>query len=114
MAGETEPTFEDELESLGFVRQGASRRGGDLWRLEFNRYLVFTVHDYGDDLLFTWAVAFGEFMLERGMQVGAGETTFQELYPRNDVRLPVDAEAVRAEITRTLGRLRFDLGAPDL
>ena len=111
-AGET--TFEDDLEALGFARQGESRRGGVLWQLQFNRYLRFAVHDHGEELLFSWVFDLGEFLLTQGMQVGAGETSFQELYPRNDVRLAVDADAVRAEITRTLGRLRFDLGAPSL
>ena len=48
------------------------------------------------------------------MQIGAGETSFQELYPRHDVRLAVDVDAVGAEISRTLGRLRLDLGDPTL
>ena len=49
-----EPTFEDELEALGFVSQGTTRRGGRHWTLDFNRHLTFSVHDHGTDLLFTW------------------------------------------------------------
>lgn len=107
-------TFEAALDALGFVNQGSSRRGGRVWTLELSRFLTFTIHDFGNDALLTWAFALGEFMIERGMQIGAGETTFQELYPRTDVRLPCDPAAVEGEITRTLRRLRFDLGDPDL
>lgn len=106
--------FATELATFGFVDQGSSRRGGRQWSLAFNRYLTFDVHDFGDELVFTWVCDLGEFALERGMQVGAGETSFQELYPQHDVRLPLDIDAVRAEISFTLSRLRFDLGDPNL
>lgn len=109
-----ERTFDDELEDLGFRVQGRSRRGGTLWVLPFNRFLTFTVHDYRDSLVFTWSFDLGEFLLERGWQIGAAETTFQELYPQRDVRLAVDVGAVEAEITRTLRSLRLDLGDPAL
>ncbi len=110
----TDLTFEDELEAIGFVAGGASRRGGRMWQLDFNRFLTFSLHDYGDDVVLTWTFLFGDFALERGWQVGAGETTFQELYPQRDVRLSVDVAAIRAEITRVLGTLRLDLGDPTL
>lgn len=111
---QAEPTFGSQIASLGFVDQGPSRWGGRVWSLEFNRFLTFTIHDFGKELVFSWVCALGELVLERGMQIGAGETTFQELYPRNDVRLPVNVESVRAEITRTLRLLRLDLGDPAL
>ncbi len=110
----TGATFEAELEALGFVDQGMTRWGGRSWLLEFNRFVTFTVHDHGDEVVFTWACALGDYMLERGMQIGAGETSFQELYPSHDVRLPADPDALRAEISRSLHRLRFDLGDPGL
>ncbi len=106
--------FVDSLAALGFVHQGASRRGGSMWTLAFNRYLTFTVHDFGDHVLVSWSVTLGEYLLARGWQLGAGETTFQELYPRADSRLPADAGAVKAEISRVLATLRLDLGDPDL
>ncbi|MGH3441030.1 MAG: hypothetical protein ACRDUY_03090 [Nitriliruptorales bacterium] len=106
--------FAGAMDGLGFVDQGASRRGGRLWTLDFNRFLTFSAHDFGEELVFSWSFDLGEFVLEYDMQIGAGETTFQELYPRHDVRLPVDADAVSREISRTLGLLRFDLGHPDL
>ena len=107
-------TFEDELEALGFRAQGGSRRGGRLWQLAYNSYLTFSVHDFDDELVFSWSFSLGEFLLTRGMQIGAAETTFQELYPRLDVKLPVDADAVRAEMQRVLRTLVFDLGDPTL
>ena len=113
MAG-TGPAFEDDLESLGFVDQGGSRRGGRQWSLRFNSYLTFIVHDFDDSLVLSWSFALGDYVLTRDMQIGAGETTFQELYPRHDVKLPVDAEAVGREITRVLTTLRLDLGDPSI
>lgn len=112
--GDGGETFEDQLEALGFRAQGASRRGGTMWVLEFNRFLTFTLHDYRDEVLLTWSFGLGEYLLGQGMQVGAGETSFQELYPQHDVKLPIDVEAVGAEITRVLSRLRFDFGDPAL
>lgn len=107
-------TFDDELEQLGFRASGASRRGGRLWSLAFNRFLTFTLHDYHDAVVLTWGFALGEFLEERGFVLGSGETSFHELFPRTDVRLPLDIESVRAEITRVLGTLRFDLADPQL
>lgn len=106
--------FAEAMEALGFVDQGQSRRGGRLWNLDFNRFLTFSVHDFGEEVVFSWSFDLGEFFLEYDMQIGAGETSFQELYPRHDVRLPVDVDAISREISRTLGRLRFDLGDPGL
>lgn len=116
------PTFEDELEALGFQRHGTSRRGGRMWALAFNRHLTFTVHDhYGQDgavgdgaVLLTWSFALGEYLLERGLQLGAGDTSYQELYPQRDVRVPADIDSVGGEITRVLTSLRLDLGDPSL
>lgn len=108
------------VEPLGFVDQGTSRRGGRQWSLFRNRFLTFTIHHFEEDELDTgevvmsWTFEFGEFALERDMQVGAGETSMQELYPRYDVKLPIDGATIHAEVERVLGRLRFDLGATDL
>lgn len=112
--GRDRPTFDDELEALGFRVAGQSRRGGRLWTVAFNRFLTFTIHDYHDEILLTWAFALGEFVEERGFVIGSGETSFHELFPRNDVRLPLDIDAVRGEITRVLTTLRLDLGDPGL
>ena len=112
--GEQAGTFDDQLEQLGFRVQGSSRRGGRMWTLAFNRFLTFTLHDYQDAIVLTWSVALGDYALERGWQIGASETSIQELYPQTDVRLPLDAEAVRGEVTRVLSTLRLDLGDPSI
>lgn len=107
--------IDGELSGLGFVDQGQSRMGGRQWVLAYNRFVTFVVHHHGDDeLVFTWVVELGEFFEERDMMLGAGETSMHELYPRYDVKLPVDADAVRAEVERTLSRLDLRLSAPDL
>lgn len=107
-------TFDDQLEELGFTVQGQSRRGGQMWTLPFNRFLTFMLHDYRDHVVLTWSFGAGEYFLERGWVLGAGETTFQELYPQSDVKLGTDIGEVRTEITRVLSTLRLDLGSLDL
>lgn len=112
--GSSPATFEEQLEELGFAQAGSTRRGGRMWILTVNRFLTFTVHDYDDELLLTWRFALGEYAGERGWLVGSGQADITELYPAYDVRLPVDAVAVRGEVTRVLQGLQLDLGAPDL
>lgn len=107
-------TFEDDLEELGFVLQGESRRGGRVWRAGVNRFLELVLHDYHDHVVLTWSFAFGEFAEQRGWVAGTGETSFHAIFPRNDVRLQPDIAAVEAEIRRTLASLRVDLGDPML
>lgn len=111
MADET--TLDDQLEALGF-RAMTRGRGAASWVAGVNRFLEFTLRDEGDSLVVTWRFDLGEFMLERGWQIGGAETTFQELYPQRDVRIPADISSVEAEIRRTLGQLRLDLGDPAL
>jgi len=108
------PTFDDELEALGFRVQGHSRRGGRLWTLPFNRFLTFTLHDYDDAVVLTWSFLLGDYLLERGWQFSSTDTSTTELYPQHDVRLPLDVDALRGEITRVLSTLRLDLGDPHL
>jgi hypothetical protein len=107
-------TFDDELEQLGFRLQGASRRGGRMWVLPFNRFLTFVLHDYDDAVVLSWSLAFGDYLLERGWRSSLTDTSAAELYPQHDVKLPLDALAVRGEVTRVLATLRIDLGAPEL
>lgn len=110
----TPVTFDDELHTLGFAQAGDSRRGGRQWALDFNRFLTFMLHDFRDHVIFTWSFRLGDYLLENGWQIGAAETSFQELYPRSDTRLAREIGAVEAEITRVLGTLRLDLGTPNL
>jgi hypothetical protein len=105
--------FEDELGALGFRLGGASRRGGQMWTLAFNRFLTFTLHDYGEAVVLTWSFAWGEFLVERGWQSSTTDVS-AELYPAGDVRLPRDVQAVGGEVTRVLTTLRLDLGDPEL
>jgi hypothetical protein len=107
-------TFDDELEHLGFRVQGSSRRGGRLWVLPFSRFLTFVLHDYEDAVVLSWSLALGDYLLERGWRSSLTDTSAAEIYPQHDVRLPLDAGEIRAEITRVLASLRLDLGAPDL
>ena len=107
-------TFEDGLEALGFVLAGSSRKGGRRWTLAFNTHLEFVLHDFHDTVLLSWSVALGDYVESRGWVLGTGENSFHDLYPRNDVRLPVEIGAVEAEIRRVLGTLRLDLGDPSL
>lgn len=106
-------TLEHDLTELGFRQVGRSR-GRPQWAASVNRYLQFTLYLEGDRVLLTWRFGLGEFMLDRGLQIGGAESASQELYPQRDVRVAAEADAVQAEISRTLRTLQFDLGAPDL
>jgi hypothetical protein len=110
----TGETFEDGIEALGFELSGQSRRGGRMWRLAFNRFLTFVLHDYHDSVVLTWSVALGELAAERGWVLGTGETSFHELYPQHDVKLPISIQSVETELRRVLGTLRIDLADPSL
>ena len=114
MPDPTTHTFDDDLEALGFRLQGSSRRGGRQWVLPFNRFLSFTLHDFDDTVVLTWSCALGEYLEERGWQLSVTDLSTAELYPQTDVRVPMDIDAVRGEVTRVLGLLRLDLGDPNL
>ncbi len=106
-------TLERDLTELGFREVGRSR-GRPQWAANVNRYLQFMLYLEGERVLLSWRFGLGEFMLERGWQIGGAESASQELYPQRDVRLPGEVSAVEAEIRRTLAQLRLDLGDPDL
>lgn len=106
-------TLERELTALGFREVGRAR-GRPRWAAGVNRHLQFTLYLEDGWVLLTWRFGLGEFMLDRGWQIGGAESASQELYPQRDVRLPAEAAAVEAEIRRTLGQLRLDLGDPAL
>jgi hypothetical protein len=107
-------TFDDQLESLGFRVAGSSRRGGRRWDLAFNRILTFMLHDYDDHVVMTWSCELGRLLDERHWSVSPTDVAELEMFPRADVRLPLDIDAVTAEITRVLTTLRIDLGDPGL
>lgn len=108
------PALADQLTELGFTRRGRDRLGAVVWVLSFNRHLEFQLHEDADAVVVTWRFDLGEFLLRRGWQIGAAETSFQELYPQADSRVPATAAAVEAELRRVLGQLRIDLGDPSL
>ncbi len=85
-----------------------------MWVLPFNRYLTFVLHDYQDAVVLTWAFALGEFVDERGWRSSMTDLTTAEIYPKTDVKLPLDVEAIGGEITRVLRSLELELGAPEL
>jgi hypothetical protein len=110
----TAPTFDDQIEALGFRARSVTRRGGRRWDLPFNRVLTFMLHDYDDHVVLTWECAIGQVIAEREWRASSGEPGEIELFPAYDIRLPLDIDAVSSEITRVLLTLRLDLGAPDL
>jgi len=110
----TERTFEDHLEELGFVLSGSSRRGGRHWVLHLNQYVTFTLHDYHDHVVLTWAAALGDLLEARGWVLGTGELSFHDVYPAHDVKLPARIEAVEAELRRVLGTMQINLADPAL
>jgi hypothetical protein len=115
--GETapgDPTFEDNLEQLGFELGGESRRGGRMWSLQLNRHVTFVLHDYHDHVVLTWSAALGDLLAERGWVLGTGELSFHDVYPAHDVKLPASIDAVEAELRRVLGTMRIDLTDPQL
>jgi hypothetical protein len=107
-------TFDDQLEMLGFRRQGSSRRGGRMWSLPFNNFLTFVLHDYDDAAVLSWSFALGDYLEHRGWRSSLTDTSAGELYPQHDVKVPLDIESVGGEITRVLASLRLDLGDPAL
>ncbi len=107
--------FPQELASLGFVLVQRDRRGVTQFARKPNRYLTEWVHDYGDELLFTWEFDLGTFCEDSGWQIGAAETSFQILYPQYDVRIGRDLEAVAIEVGRLEKQLsNLDLADPAL
>lgn len=105
--------FVDELEGLGF-REVSRSHGRPVWVAGVNRFLQFQLQGEDDTVVLTWRFDLGEFMLARGWQIGGAETSFQELYPQRDVRLPATIAAVEAEIRRTLASMQLDLADPEL
>lgn len=104
--------FTSRLAALGFAIQ-ENRRGVNQYARQPNPYLTQWVHDDGDEALFTWEFALGEFFEAQGWQIGAAETSLHILYPQFDVRTERDADAIAVEIDRLESRLRtLDLVNP--
>ena len=116
--GDAKPGEADDvttrLVAIGFRPKGVSRRGGRMWVLPWSRILTFVLHEYQDACVLTWSLAFGEHLVERGWRSSITDPSVAEVYPEHDVRLPLEVEAVEAEIRRVLASLRLDLGDPSL
>ncbi len=108
--------FADALASLGFgVMQRDKRCAVVQYARRPNRYLTEWVHDDGDEALFTWEFALGEFCDSMGWQMSAADQSLQILYPQYDVRIPRDLDAVAVEVARLEQQLRqLDLVDPAL
>lgn len=107
--------FMSGLMTLEFQLAQQDRRGVLQFARKPNRFLTEWVHDYADEVLFTWEFDLGEFISEAGWQIGAADHTFQILYPQFDVRLPRDIDEIALEIRRLEQRLgHLDLARDDL
>lgn len=81
-----------------------------------NRFMTYAVHLYEDGTaIFSWEFAIGEYLADRGIQIGSDEALNQFMYPREDVRGPQDAVWLETEIDRAqlaLASLRLDEPEP--
>jgi hypothetical protein len=107
--------FEEALSTFGFsADQQRSIGSGDaeLFTAQPNPYLTYNVYAYADgSAMFSWEFALGEYLAERGIQVGSDETLNQFMYPRQDLRGPQDGAWLASAVEQTegmLGSLRFD------
>lgn len=99
-------TFESDISALGF-RLVEERRGVYHYSLQVNRYLSYWVH-WGrskSEVLFTWECAIGEYMADRGLQLGSNEALNSFLFPQHDARGPEDVSFVVQEMDRAEGIL---------
>ena len=111
---EEEHPFHTDLVALGFRMIQQDRKGVVQYSLRATRYLTYWIHwDPGDGtVLFTWEMAIGDYMHDRGLQVGANESLNTFLYPQLDARGPDDVAFIASELDRTEALLRsMDLTA---
>jgi hypothetical protein len=106
--------FGESLERFGF-RSREERglgRGAQLFQSNPNRYLTYTVHAYPDGTaIFSWEFAIGDYLADRGIQIGSDEALNQFMYPREDVHGPQEAawlEDVMDRARLALAAVRFD------
>ncbi|MHB8511183.1 MAG: hypothetical protein ACYDCC_03285 [Actinomycetota bacterium] len=89
-----------DLESLGFRRIGARR--SEEWVKQATQYLTYSLHPIDEhEILFTWELAIGELMRDRGFMVGTNDPLQVFLYPQSDSKGPATIEFVTSEIKRT-------------
>lgn len=99
--------FRSDLEALGY--RLVERRGKVLqYAHAANRYLTYWVHWDPEEraVLFTWELAIGEYMGDRGLQLGSNEALNSFLFPQYDARGAQDIAFVVGEMERTEQVLR--------
>jgi hypothetical protein len=104
--------FVEELGRLGFAPSQDRPSGGvRTYACPRGRFLTYWLHAYDDgSALFTWEFAVGEYLSERGIQLGSNEVLNLFMFPTQDERGPQQTEWVEAVMARagaTLGSLDF-------
>ena len=94
--------FHADLTALGFKLIQQDRKGIAQYSWKATRYLTYWLHwnTYDGDVLFTWELDLGDFMHDRGLQVGANETLNTFLFPQYDAKGPAEIQFVVQELDR--------------
>lgn len=107
--------FQEALARLGFAhdtQRGFAREDAVLYTSQPNEFMIYNVYAYSDGTaLFSWEFALGDYLAERGLQVGSDEALNQFLYPREDQRGRQDGAWLAGAIEQTeamLGAIRLD------
>jgi hypothetical protein len=107
--------LEEALTTLGFElsdERGFRANDVALFTAHPNGFMTYTVHaDPDGTAIFSWEFALGDYLAERGMQVGSDETLNQFMYPRDDIHGVQDGAWLIGAIEQTealLASIRFD------
>lgn len=107
--------FAEALARLGFAeRAERAFRQPDvrLYTASPNAFMTYTVHAEPDgSAILTWEFALGDFLGERGIQIGSSEPLNQYMYPVADLRGQQDGAWLIGAVERTealLSAIRFD------
>jgi len=107
--------FDEALTKLGFreSEQRAFGSGGTrLFESHPNRFMTYSVHAADDGTaIFSWEFALGDYLADRGLQVGSDEALNQFVFPREDLRGMQTGAWLTAAIEQTeamLSTIRLD------
>ena len=107
--------FQEALARLGFApsnERGFRQADVTLYTARPNEFMTYSVHAYPDgSAMFSWEFALGDYLAERGIQVGSDEALNQFMYAREDLRGPQDGAWLVGAIEQTeaqLSAIRFD------
>lgn len=107
--------FQEALTRLGFdlsTERGFRQPNIGLYTSHPNEFMTYSVHTYPDgSAIFSWEFALGDYLAERGIQVGSDEPLNQFMYARQDLRGPQDGAWLVGAIEQTealLSTIRFD------